>query len=61
MKIVKDCISEKINQYKIEDNENILEVQISIDVQLFWEILKTILRGKAISYSSFKEMERDQI
>ena len=35
MKIVKDCISEKINQYKIEDNENIIEVQISIDVQLF--------------------------
>jgi hypothetical protein len=35
MKIVKDCISEKINQCKIEDNENILEVQISIDVQLF--------------------------
>ena len=35
MKIVKDCISEKINQYKIEDNDNILEVQISIDVQLF--------------------------
>jgi len=61
MKIVKDCISEKINQYKIEDNENIIEVQISIDVQLFWEILKTILRGKAIWYSSFKEMERDQI
>jgi hypothetical protein len=35
MKIVKDCISERINQYKIEDNENILEVQFSIDVQLF--------------------------
>jgi hypothetical protein len=24
MKIVKDCISEKINQYKIEDNENMM-------------------------------------
>ena len=60
MKIVKDCIPETINQYKIEENKNILEVQFSIDVQLFWEILKTIPRGKAISYSSFKEMERDQ-
>jgi hypothetical protein len=35
IKIIKDCISEKINQYKIEDNENIIEVQFSIDVQLF--------------------------
>jgi hypothetical protein len=35
MKIVKDCIPEKINQYKIEENKNILEVQFSIDVQLF--------------------------
>jgi hypothetical protein len=55
IKIVKECISETINQYKIENNENIL------DVQLFWEILKTMLRGKSISYSSFKEMERDKI
>jgi hypothetical protein len=35
MKIVKDCIPETINQYKIEENKNILEVQFSIDVQLF--------------------------
>ena len=61
MKIVKDCISERINQYKIEDNENILEVQFSIDVQLFWEILNTMLRGKTMSYSSFKKIERDKI
>ena len=61
IKIVKECISLTINQYKIENNENILEVQFSIDVQLFWEILKTMLRGKSISYSSFKEMERDKI
>ena len=61
IKIVKECISGTINQYKIENNENILEIQFSIDVQLFWEILKTMLRGKSISYSSFKEMERDKI
>ena len=61
IQIVKECISETINQYKIENNENILEVQFSIDVQLFWEILKTMLCGKNISYSSFKEMERDKI
>jgi len=34
IKIVKDCISETINQYKIEDNENMFEVQFSIDDQL---------------------------
>ena len=61
IKIVKDCIAEVIGQYKTEDNENMLDIKFSIDDQLFWETLKIMLRGKTISYSTFKKKERENI
>ena len=61
IKIVKDCIDEVIGQYKTEDNENMFDIKFSIDDQLFWETLKIMLRGKTISYSTFKKKERENI
>ena len=61
IKIVKDCIDEVIGQYKTEDNENMFDIKFSIDDQLFWETLKIMLRGKIISYSTFKKKERENI
>jgi hypothetical protein len=34
------------------------DIKFSIDDQLFWETLKIMLRGKTISYSTFKKKER---
>jgi hypothetical protein len=48
-----------IGQYKTEDNENIFDIKFSIDDQLFWETFKIMLRGKTISYSTFKKKERE--
>ena len=61
IKIVKDCIAEVIDQWKTEDNENVFDIKFSIDDQLFWETLKIMLRGKTISYSTFKKKERENI
>lgn len=61
IKIVKDCIAEVIDQYKTEDNENMFDIKFTIDDQLFWETLKIMLRGKTISYSTFKKKERENI
>ena len=61
IKIVKDCIDEVIGQYKTEDNENMFDIKFSIDDQLFWETLKSMLRDKTISYSTFKKKERENI
>jgi hypothetical protein len=44
---------------KTEDNENIFDIKFSIDDQLFWETFKIMLRGKIISYSTFKKKERE--
>jgi hypothetical protein len=44
-----------------EDNENMFDIKFSIDDQLFWETLKIMLRGKTISYSTFKKKERVNI
>ena len=53
--------SEVIGQCKTEDNENMFDIKFSIDDQLFWETLKIMLRGKTISYSTFKKKERENI
>ena len=58
IKIVKDCIAKVIGQCKAEDKENMFDIKFSIDDQLFWETLKIMLRGKTISYSTFKKKER---
>jgi hypothetical protein len=37
------------------------DIKFSIDDQLFWETIKIMLRGKTISYSTFKKKERENI
>jgi hypothetical protein len=58
--IVKECIKDVINQYQCEDCENLFEARFNIDDQLLWETFKLIIRGKFISYSTFKKKERDK-
>ena len=60
IEIVKNCIYEFIKQYKVDDCENLLDASFSIDDQLLWETLKLLIRGKTISYSSFRKKERDK-
>ena len=36
-----------------------MDASFSIDDQLLWETLKLLIRGKSISYSSFRKKERD--
>ena len=56
--IVKTCIGECIDQYKTTQSEIFEEIQFSISDQLFWETLKMMIRGRTISYSSYKKKER---
>ena len=58
VRIVKDCIQDTIKQYKNDNCENLFETSFSIDDQLLWETIKLMIRGKTISYSSFKKKER---
>lgn len=58
--LIKKSINDLINQYKIDDNDDLYESAFSIDDQLLWETLKMSIRGKTISYSSFKKKERDK-
>ena len=58
--IVKESIKDVINQYKCDDCENLFEARFNIDDQLLWETFKLIIRGRTISYSSFKKKERDK-
>ena len=56
IKIVKDCISDTLNQYKSENGNS-----YSINDQLLWETIKLMIRGKTISYASLKKKERDKL
>ena len=64
--IVKKKIADVKKQYaalvynfdKIEDIEN-ENIQLTIDTQLFLETLLMELRGKTISYSSYKKKEKE--
>ena len=48
--------------YNLEEIENIpdQEIQFTINDQLFLDVLLMELRGKAISYSSYKHKERNK-
>jgi hypothetical protein len=58
--LVKECITDVINQYKCDYCENLFEARFNIDDQLLWETFKLIIRDRTISYSSFKKKERDK-
>ena len=61
IQIVKDCISEVVEQYKLPNQQNNIdpkEVQFSINDQLFFEVLKLMIREKTIPYSSQRKRER---
>ena len=60
IQIVKNCVLETITQYKTDGNDDIEHATYSINDQLLWEIMKVMIRGKTISYSSFKKKERDK-
>ena len=55
--LVKTCIAECAEQYRknSSETENIEDIELSISDQLFWETLKIMIRGKTISFSSFKK------
>ena len=52
-----------ILRYNLEEMENIpdQEIQFTINNQLFLDVLLKELRSKAISYSSYKQKERNKI
>ena len=62
--LIKVCITEIINQYKInlmdQKNPELDLVQFSINDQLFWETLKLGMRGKTISYASYKKRSQNR-
>lgn len=56
--IIKQCITQTLEQYKVSEEEG--NFTYSINDQLLWETLKIEIRGKTISYSSFKKRNRDK-
>ena len=60
-KLVKDCINETIDEYKINgDMEHPESLTFSINDQLLFETLKLQIRGKAISYAAWKKKEQNK-
>ena len=59
VELINFCIIETVNQYKInfleQENPNPSEVRFSVNDQLFWETLKLMIRGKTISYATYKK------
>ena len=62
--LIKTCISETVNQYKVnnlnQENTEPTLLQFSINDQLFWETLKLMIRGKTISYSTYKKRSQNE-
>ena len=58
--VVKNTIEEVVSQYRVnsEDDDG---KYFSIKDQLLWETMKVMIRGKTISYSSYKNKEKKQI
>ena len=68
VKLIKDKLAEVKDQYSVlvynRDSLNEiddLEIEFTIDDQLFLDILLTEFRGKTISYSTFKKRERTNL
>ena len=59
IKQVKSCIQETVTQYRI-DNSDGEDIQLNLDPNTFWELLKCMIRGVTISYSSFVKKENQK-
>jgi hypothetical protein len=62
VKFVKQCIQDVVNQYKSNGQDEITDpanIQFTIDDQIFLEMLRLMIRGKTIPYTSRKKKERD--
>jgi hypothetical protein len=57
--VVKNTIKEVVSQYRVnsEDDDG---KYFSINDKLLWETMKVMIRGKTISYSSYKNKEKNQ-
>ena len=61
VKLVKDCINETVDEYKINgDREYTQSPAFSINDQLLFETLKLQIRGKTISYAAWKKKEQNR-
>ena len=58
VKLVKKCIKETVEDYKLQGDSNNPESKFSIDDQLFFETLKLQIRGTTIPYAARKKRER---
>ena len=58
IQLVKNCVKETIEEYRVsEDPVDFLNIQLSCNDQIFWEILKVKIRSISISYSTHKARE----
>ena len=57
--VVNNTIEEVVSQYRVnsEDDDG---KYFSINDQLLWETMKVMIRGKTISYSSYKNKEKNK-
>ena len=61
VKLVKDCINETVDEYKINgDIEHPESLTFSINDQLLFETLKLQIRGKTIFYAAWKKKEQNK-
>ena len=57
--VVKNIIEEVVSQYRV-NSEDDGGKYFSINDQLLWETMKVMIRGKTISYSSYKNKEKNK-
>ena len=55
---IKKCIKDTVNQYSLPGFEE--DTQLSINPHVFWELLKCMIRGKTISYSSYIKKKKQE-
>jgi hypothetical protein len=57
---VKKCIVETVDQYTLPGFEG-EDIELSINPQMFWELLKCMIRSKTISYSSYLKKKNQSL
>lgn len=61
IQLVKKCITNTVEEYYCEgDKKNPLQVKLTCNNQLFFEILKMIIRSESITYSQAKAKQEKQ-
>ena len=60
IKLVKDTIQEVIDTYKTNDEQDISNIEFTINDQLFLETLLMIIRGNTIQFSSFNKKKNTE-